>query len=344
MTRRVTRRVIRVAVFFDKPRNPNAGIKSHCERMAALLNSSGEFQVSLHSDIGGVYIKALRKYVYGPRALRTIHDILTRQMPDYVEVNGFMTALPAAVIRAARKKKIPVVYQPHMHPFYTLNHPALGRAAFALFLKPLLKQVDKIVTINNEEYAFFKKYNERCCLIPHWITHPVSDKRTRKPQSLLFVGRNDANKNLAFLYNLPERVYTVTCVTNKKPERDDFIYLNNVDDAALAALYDQASLVVVPSRYEAFSLVAMEALSHGTPVLVSDRVRIADYLTGVSGCTVFRCNDAADFLAKIDTAQGAAVDLEKAARLFSGESALEKYRAVFAKRGYTETYGEITLP
>lgn len=93
---------------------------------------------------------------------------------------------------------------------------------------------------------------------------------------VLFVGRNDTNKGIEHLYSLPDN-YRVHCVCKGTVKRNDFILHQNLGDAELACLYRQASVVVVPSRYEAFSLVALEALQYHTPVVISERVRIGDY-------------------------------------------------------------------
>jgi glycogen synthase len=47
-------------------------------------------------------------------------------------------------------------------------------------------------------------------------------------------------------------------------------FLGFVDEQRLRGLYAAADLVVVPSLYEPFGLVALEAMASGTPVLVSD--------------------------------------------------------------------------
>jgi len=46
--------------------------------------------------------------------------------------------------------------------------------------------------------------------------------------------------------------------------------LGHVDDDTLDALYRRAALCALPSRYEGFGLPALEAMSRGAPVIVSD--------------------------------------------------------------------------
>jgi glycosyltransferase involved in cell wall biosynthesis len=46
--------------------------------------------------------------------------------------------------------------------------------------------------------------------------------------------------------------------------------LNEVDDAALARLYDESLFCVYPSEYEGYGLPVVEGLARGKPVLASD--------------------------------------------------------------------------
>lgn len=54
-------------------------------------------------------------------------------------------------------------------------------------------------------------------------------------------------------------------------------------DAAITALMRRARLLAMPSLYEGFGLVALEALACGTPVLVSRRAPFTEHLTGSPG-------------------------------------------------------------
>ena len=77
----------------------------------------------------------------------------------------------------------------------------------------------------------------------------------------------------------------ITALTAANPSIRLFGHL---DHEAVARLYRQASVVVVPSLYEPWGLVVDEALAHGTPVVATDQVGAADDLIndGVNGLVV----------------------------------------------------------
>ena len=112
-------------------------------------------------------------------------------------------------------------------------------------------------------------------------------------------------------------------------QRKDFIIHTDITDEELNALYDEASLVVIPSRYEAFSYVALEAFAHGTPVVMSDRVQIASYLAGKTGYSIFKYNDYSDFLKAVDRTIGTPVDVNGIMAIFDKNVIKEKYTNVY---------------
>ena len=113
------------------------------------------------------------------------------------------------------------------------------------------------------------------------------------------------------------------------PTRSDFHQHVNISNNALAELYIQASLVVIPSKYEAFSYVALEALFCGTPVLMSDRVRIADYLSGSCGYEIFHYGNYKEFTEKVETTIGQPVDISTAKDTFSQSHIKKLYSNIY---------------
>lgn len=63
------------------------------------------------------------------------------------------------------------------------------------------------------------------------------------------------------------------------------IWLENVADEELPALYSGASVFCLPSNYEGFGLPALEAMACGTPVVVSDRGSLPE-VVGEAGILV----------------------------------------------------------
>jgi glycosyltransferase involved in cell wall biosynthesis len=62
--------------------------------------------------------------------------------------------------------------------------------------------------------------------------------------------------------------------------------LPDVDDDALARLYRAAEVVAVPSLYEGFGIVALEAMASGTPVVVAAGAGALDELAGEAAIKV----------------------------------------------------------
>jgi glycogen(starch) synthase len=72
-------------------------------------------------------------------------------------------------------------------------------------------------------------------------------------------------------------------------------FLDHISRESLLELYSTAQLVVVPSRFESFSLAGLEGMLTGRPVIVSDRTGLAEWAASVpdSGLTVVPAGDSA---------------------------------------------------
>ena len=263
---------------------------------------------------------------------RLLWKHIKQTKPDIIDIHGFavFSAIQAIIIAKILGKKI--IYSPHYHPFYTLNNPQIAKLFFLLFIKPILKYCNAIVTINYTDTHFFLKFCENVLRIPHYVKNkPLS--RTQYDtikNTILFVGRNEPNKGIEYVKKIPHH-YTVHCVTDIPILQNNVINHHNLSEDKLDELYQIAQLVVVPSRYEAFSLVAMEAMNHGTPVLMSDRVEFGRLIEGIEGYTVFKYGDHNDFVQKIEPAKNKTVDIGQLRSVFSKEKIKIDYRNLFVK-------------
>ena len=79
-------------------------------------------------------------------------------------------------------------------------------------------------------------------------------------------------------------------------------FASDLTDNELAGLYRRAEVVAFPSRYEAFGIVAIEAMAYGTPVVVSDAGSLPEVVCSGEFGLIHRVGDAkslAEAVAKV---------------------------------------------
>ncbi|MBB6091255.1 glycosyltransferase involved in cell wall biosynthesis [Povalibacter uvarum] len=96
---------------------------------------------------------------------------------------------------------------------------------------------------------------------------PVHDRARSR---YLFVGSyHRYGKGFDILESLARRGLPIDCVTNADPGVD-LGYLGVVDRERMPDVYRRYRLVIFPSRFESVGLVPLEAMSCGTPVVMSN--------------------------------------------------------------------------
>lgn len=75
-------------------------------------------------------------------------------------------------------------------------------------------------------------------------------------------------------------------------------FLGEIDDTALAGLYDRADLFILPSLYEGFGMVLTEAVARGLPCIATDGVVATQHLPH-GAVRVVAANNSADLSAAI---------------------------------------------
>ena len=125
--------------------------------------------------------------------------------------------------------------------------------------------------------------------VPAPVADPLRDDPTR-PRTLLYVGRSDPYKNLTLLIQafaqarqtapFPLTLKILGPPDPRYPEAGQLVKELGLENAvlwagyqtnsALVKAYQDADLVVLPSRYEGFGLPVVEAMACGTPMVCSD--------------------------------------------------------------------------
>jgi len=184
-----------------------------------------------------------------------------------------------------------------IHDLSPLEHPEWFRSSFArwyhLFLPILARQVRKVFTPSDYvKQKVMRRFGLKDVTVtPNGIDssifHPgAKQKMLNVPKCyILFVGSLEPRKNLELLlsaWNETKSDFKETWLMivgvsrnvskrlNFAPEMERVRFLGYVEDEAMAGLYANATVFVLPSQDEGFGLPALEAMGSGTPVIVSD--------------------------------------------------------------------------
>lgn len=303
------------------------GIERHCSNIIDLFQNDSMIKIDYlcKERILYKYNRILQKNIWNCKQLQ---DIIIKY--DVIHIHGFADFFVGQALKIAIKQNKRVVYTPHFHPFMMLRRPILGKVFFDFYIRKFLQNINIIIAINKEDKAFFDRYNTNVLMIPNWLTGIEKLEIKRTSNMILAVGRNDFNKGLYHLNKIPFDSYEVHCVTDNSEGLDKRIIIHsNVSDKELSLLYSKAALLVIPSRYEAFSYVALEALERGTPVLMSERVRIYDHIEGLNGVERFRFGNMDDFVSKIQTTINGDVNIKYVQDFFSCNKIKGLLRSVY---------------
>ena len=292
----------------ENPHTQIGGIENHITHIGKVLEERGG-SVAYLSAKELASRTVMNKQVV---PMKVIEKNIVSIAPDVIHVHGFSSFFVYQCLSVIKKilPNATLVYTPHYHPFEYHNHSLLAAAFFHLLLKRSFRNIDILIVLTDNEKDFFAQYTdvEKIHIVPNGIDVERHRMAKEKPSedTLLFVGRNDHNKRLDFIE--AQREYfkrkDMRChiVTNEKKVSDEtFTYYLDLAAPQLGRLYEQCTLLAVPSKYEAFSIVALEAISYGMPVLVSDHVQIKSYFEENDTFNhVFDYDDKEDFQRKLD--------------------------------------------
>ena len=198
------------------------------------------------------------------RCVVTIHDVIPLKLPHFAPRSRKSRALP--LFRGLLRE--------------------IGRRADAIVTGSETSRNDVIEHLGIPASRMSRVHTVPCGIDERFRPAPQPERETK---SILFVGRADPYKNLEGLLRafaraeelgMPETKLRIVGPPDPRypePEalaerlgiRQRVEWTGYLDDAALVGVYQEADVLVLPSRYEGFGLPVLEAMACGTPVICS---------------------------------------------------------------------------
>ncbi len=215
---------------------------------------------------------------------RELHQRLSAIKPDIVFLHSSFPGFWGRIFRGSWK----VIYCPHGWSFTPDFHP-LKMALYKKVEAALSYRCDAIVSISNDEFRIGHEAGVRDGVhdvIRHGL--PAAQATSLPPLpldpaalNLAFVGRFERQKGLDILEEIFDdpRLSHITVwlaggdvrgVSNHRlSQRPNFRLLGWLDESQINALLQQVDALIMPSRWEGFGLVALEAMRNRKAVIAS---------------------------------------------------------------------------
>jgi len=258
--------------------------------------------VPVDSKILRVYARTGRNAISLLRFFCAFTWLVVRDRPDVVHLHstfaGILGRLSLLFLRGLIRPRI--VYCPHAFSFL-MHTSSATRSAYVFIEKVLAFRTDRIICVSEHEMRHAIESglpSDRLVLIHNGVmeklpkTHAI--RRNANCVHLLFVGRLDRQKGFDVLLEsmeaLEREAFHLTVVggsvhdRTNAPARSNITYVGWLDAIGTECAFRAADVLIVPSRWEGFAMVPLEAMSHGLPVIASDSSSFPEMIThGVNG-------------------------------------------------------------
>jgi glycosyltransferase involved in cell wall biosynthesis len=255
-------------------------------------------------NIGGAFVYRFRRITgdhsnFSPGLLINLWRSVRQYDVVHIQSWWNLVAMPAAWICLLRGVR-PVISPRGSITSYTFVHRRQGlkRLLHNVAGRQFLKRSLIHVTSERERQDVLEAVPQaQIRVLPNFLDWPASDIRTEPTTDewrILFLGRIDPKKRLDFLLRVLRGLDSVPwrlhIVGEGESQYVKFLKVECGDDPRITwhgpvygeekwRFYAATDLVALPSHNENYGNVVIEALSQGTPVLLSGQVGIADWVT-----------------------------------------------------------------
>lgn len=241
---------------------------------------------------------------------------------DIIHMHNFRSYQNNVVMTYAKKFNIPYILQARGSVLPIFEKQKLKKLYDLVWGNKILKNAAAVIALTKEEarqYIDMGVDKDKIKIIPNSIESNVSDNLKKgnfrskynindNEQIILYLGRlnkikgidllveafADLNKNLSDIRLVivgPEDGFRedLKSLIKKYDIEDQIVFTGPLHDDKKFEAYLDADIYVLPSRYETFPNTVLESSVCGTPVIITDRCGIADFVEGNMGVVV-ECN------------------------------------------------------
>jgi len=224
---------------------------------------------------------------------KKIESILKKENPDKLIIGGYKMNFESTF---QRNKKYQIIYWLERIDKKNIFKNFIRQ----LFLRHKLKKVDGILAIGEEAKKYYAKYNSKVINLPYSIKEKNRNFSKKKYNlSFLFVGQLIERKGIKILVETISKIedinFNFTFVGSgpltqivKNVKNVKFKHYKFLDKESLSRVYQSNSILVLPSIFDGWGVVIVEAMSHGLAIISNKNVgSFNEYIKhGINGRSV----------------------------------------------------------
>ena len=277
------------------------------DNVAFLIPSGAEHRPKIDPAMIRTFGSASR----GPAALlsfaRSSLGAIQQFKPDIIHLHSSFAGAIIRAMLAFRRKRPRVIYCPHGWAF-SMEISDRRKRAYAAIERCLSRGTDLIHNVSHSEQQLAIDFGlpaaKTRVLVNGIARTPTPRRKARSgPLRFLFIGRHDRQKGLDILLDtiehLPLRDMHFDIVGSgivsggvvDRPKAQNVTFYGWLARESTLQLLDHADALIMPSRWDAAPIVALEAMREGVPIIGSNRGAIPEIVVDGVGGRIFDLDD-----------------------------------------------------
>lgn len=297
------------------------GIASYFEEIAAyqaarfgrdnvrfLVPDGDAHRPKIHPALIRTYGPASRRPAALLRFARAARREIDAFKPDIVHLHSSFAGAIVRAMLALRRDRPKIVYCPHGWAF-SMEIAERKKQVYAAIERRLSAVTDLIHNVSQSEQDLALRFGlpgEKMRVFANGIADTPEPQRGRRsgPLRYLFIGRHDRQKGLDILleaipgipadhavFDIVGAGILADGAEQAQPSQPNVTFHGWLSRDRTIALLDQADALVMPSRWDAAPIVALEAMRAGVAIIGSDRGALPEMIGDKVGGRIFALND-----------------------------------------------------